>query len=212
MTVFVIYYDTYTCLLIKVLKRMTLYLASTSPRRRELLAQADIKFSVLDIAIDESQRPNELPNSYVERLAKEKAEAGFASVANDENAIVLAADTIVVLEDDILGKPNSETEAKNMLRALSGRSHVVMTAFAIKTAEQIRVQRVNTTVFFRSIASKEIDWYWQTGEQQDKAGGYGIQSKGGIFVSAISGSYSTVVGLPLAEVVVALQNLDIHSQ
>ena len=199
-------------LLIKVLKRMTLYLASTSPRRRELLAQADIKFSVLDIAIDESQRPNELPNSYVERLAKEKAEAGFASVANDANAIVLAADTIVVLEDDILGKPNSETEAKNMLRALSGRSHVVMTAFAIKTAEQIRVQRVNTTVFFRSIASKEIDWYWQTGEQQDKAGGYGIQSKGGIFVSAISGSYSTVVGLPLAEVVVALQNLDIHSQ
>lgn len=191
---------------------MTLYLASTSPRRRELLAQADIKFSVLDIAIDESQRPNELPNSYVERLAKEKAEAGFASVANDANAIVLAADTIVVLEDDILGKPNSETEAKNMLRALSGRSHVVMTAFAIKTAEQIRVQRVNTTVFFRSIASKEIDWYWQTGEQQDKAGGYGIQSKGGIFVSAISGSYSTVVGLPLAEVVVALQNLDIHSQ
>ena len=191
---------------------MTLYLASTSPRRRELLAQADIKFSVLDIAIDESQRPNELPNSYVERLAKEKAEAGFASVANDANAIVLAADTIVVLEDDILGKPNSETEAKNMLRALSGRSHVVMTAFAIKTAEQIRVQRVSTTVFFRSIASKEIDWYWRTGEQQDKAGGYGIQSKGGIFVSAISGSYSTVVGLPLAEVVVALQNLDIHSQ
>lgn len=199
-------------LLIKVLKRMTLYLASTSPRRRELLAQADIDFSVLDIAIDENQRPNELPTSYVERLAKVKAEAGFASVENDENAIVLAADTIVVLEDDILGKPSNEAEAKSMLRALSGRSHVVMTAFAIKTAEQIRVQRVNTTVFFRPIASKEIDWYWQTGEQQDKAGGYGIQSKGGIFVSAISGSYSTVVGLPLAEVIVALQNLGIEPQ
>ncbi len=191
---------------------MTLYLASTSPRRRELLSQADIRFSVLDVAIDESQRPNELPASYVERLAKEKAEAGFASVANDENAIVLAADTIVVLEDDILGKPSSEAEAKSMLRALSGRSHVVMTAFAIKTEEQIRVQRVNTTVFFRSIASKEIDWYWKTGEQQDKAGGYGIQSKGGIFVSAISGSYSTVVGLPLAEVIVALQSLGIEPQ
>lgn len=191
---------------------MTLYLASTSPRRRELLAQADIKFSVLDVAIDESQRPNELPTSYVERLAKEKAEAGFASVENNGNAIVLAADTIVVLEDDILGKPSTEAEAKSMLRALSGRSHVVMTAFAIKTEEQIRVQRVNTTVFFRSIASKEIDWYWQTGEQQDKAGGYGIQSKGGIFVSAISGSYSTVVGLPLAEVIVALQSLGIEPQ
>lgn len=199
-------------LLIKVLKRMTLYLASTSPRRRELLSQADIRFSVLDVAIDESQRPNELPASYVERLAKEKAEAGFASVENDGNAIVLAADTIVVLEDDILGKPSSEAEAKSMLRALSGRSHVVMTAFAIKTEEQIRVQRVNTTVFFRSIASKEIDWYWKTGEQQDKAGGYGIQSKGGIFVSAISGSYSTVVGLPLAEVIVALQSLGIEPQ
>lgn len=191
---------------------MTLYLASTSPRRRELLSQADIRFSVLDVAIDESQRPNELPASYVERLAKEKAEAGFASVENDGNAIVLAADTIVVLEDDILGKPSSEAEAKSMLRALSGRSHVVMTAFAIKTEEQIRVQRVNTTVFFRSIASKEIDWYWKTGEQQDKAGGYGIQSKGGIFVSAISGSYSTVVGLPLAEVIVALQTLGIEPQ
>ncbi|MDY7219634.1 Maf family protein [Denitrificimonas sp. JX-1] len=189
---------------------MTLYLASTSPRRRELLAQAGIDFTVLDIAIDEQQRPNELPTAYVERLAKEKAEAGFSAVEAEEGAVVLAADTIVVLEDDILGKPSSEDAAKGMLRALSGRSHVVMTAFAIKTAEEIRVQRVNTTVFFRNISSKEIDWYWQTGEQSDKAGGYGIQGKGGVFVSAISGSYTTVVGLPLSEVVVALQNFDIY--
>lgn len=191
---------------------MTLYLASTSPRRRELLSQADIKFTVLDVGIDETQRANELPTAYVERLAKEKAEAGYQSIQDDSNAIVLAADTIVVLEDDILGKPNNQTEAQEMLRALSGRSHVVMTAFAIKTAEQIRVQRVNTTVFFRSITSKEIDWYWRTGEQLDKAGGYGIQGKGGVFVSNISGSYSTVVGLPLSEVVVALQNFDIYPQ
>lgn len=191
---------------------MTLYLASTSPRRRELLAQTDINFTVLDITIDESQRPNELPTAYVERLAKEKAEAGYQSIAADENAVVLAADTIVVLEDDILGKPADQNQAQSMLRALSGRSHVVMTAFAIKTAEQIRVQRVNTTVFFRSITSKEIDWYWQTGEQLDKAGGYGIQSKGGVFVSAISGSYSAVVGLPLAEVITALQAYGIQPQ
>ncbi|MCK9534225.1 MAG: Maf family nucleotide pyrophosphatase [Pseudomonas sp.] len=191
---------------------MTLYLASTSPRRRELLSQTDLKFSVLDIAIDETQRRNELPTAYVERLAKEKALAGFQSVQEDENAIVLAADTIVVLEDTILGKPSSQSQAQDMLRSLSGRSHVVMTAFAIKTAEQIRVQRVNTTVFFRSITSKEIEWYWQTGEQQDKAGGYGIQSKGGIFVSTLSGSYSAVVGLPLAEVVVALQNLGVYPE
>lgn len=191
---------------------MTLYLASTSPRRRELLSQTDIEFSVLDIAIDETQRRNELPTAYVERLAKEKAEAGFQSVQEDENAIVLAADTIVVLEDTILGKPSDQTQAQDMLRALSGRSHVVMTAFAIKTQQQIRVQRVNTTVFFRPITSKEIDWYWQTGEQQDKAGGYGIQSKGGVFVSALSGSYSAVVGLPLAEVIAALQNLGIDQE
>lgn len=190
---------------------MTLFLASTSPRRRELLAQAGIEFTVLDVAIDESQRPNELPTAYVERLAKEKAEAGFVTVESDENAVVLAADTIVVLEDDILGKPQNKTHAHEMLRSLSGRSHVVMTAFAIKTHKQIRVQRVNTTVFFRPLTSKEIEWYWQTGEQLDKAGGYGIQSKGGIFVSSISGSYSAVVGLPLAEVVVALRGLGIQA-
>ena len=190
---------------------MTLFLASTSPRRRELLAQAGIEFTVLDVAIDESQRPSELPTAYVERLAKEKAEAGFLTVESDENAVVLAADTIVVLEDDILGKPQNKAYAHEMLRSLSGRSHVVMTAFAIKTHKQIRVQRVNTTVFFRPLTSKEIEWYWQTGEQLDKAGGYGIQSKGGIFVSSISGSYSTVVGLPLAEVVVALRGLGIQA-
>ena len=89
---------------------------------------------------------------------------------------------------------------------------MVMTAFAIKTKDQIRVQRVNTTVFFRPITSKEVEWYWQTGEQQDKAGGYGIQGKGGIFVSTISGSYSAVVGLPLAEVMTALHGLDIFPE
>ena len=190
---------------------MTLFLASTSPRRRELLAQAGIEFTVLNVAIDESQRPNELPTAYVERLAKEKAEAGFLTVESDENAVVLAADTIVVLEDAILGKPQNKAQAHEMLRSLSGRSHVVMTAFAIKTHKQVRVQRVNTTVFFRPLTSKEIEWYWQTGEQLDKAGGYGIQGKGGIFVSSISGSYSTVVGLPLAEVVVALRGLGIQA-
>src|SRR5690554_3451015 len=125
---------------------MTLFLASTSPRRRELLAQAGIEFTVLDVAIDESQRPNELPTAYVERLAKEKAEAGFVTVESDENAVVLAADTIVVLEDGILGKPQNKAQAHEMLRSLSGRSHVVMTAFAIKTHKQIRVQRVNTKI------------------------------------------------------------------
>ena len=186
---------------------MHLYLASTSPRRRDLLTQLGIPFSALDVSIDESRRPQELVAGYVERMAKEKAEAGLGLLApqEQETALVLAADTVVVLEDTLLEKPTSREEAADMLRQLSGRSHVVMTAFALKTEDCIRIQRVSTTVFFRPLLDAEIDWYWQTGEQQDKAGGYAIQGKGGIFVSSIAGSYSNVVGLPMTELVSALR-------
>lgn len=184
---------------------MNLFLASTSPRRRELLAQLDMAFEVLDVSIDETRRQQEAVISYVERMAKEKAEAGLAMLADPEGAVILAADTVVMLDDELLGKPRNQEEAQGMLRALSGRSHIVMTAFALKTAQQIRVQRVSTTVFFRTLLEREVEWYWQSGEQQDKAGGYAIQGKGGVFVSSIAGSYSTVVGLPLAEVVTALR-------
>lgn len=184
---------------------MNLYLASTSPRRRELLEQLGLPFAALDIAIDESRRPQEPVASYVERMAKEKAEAGLLMLADAADALVLAADTVVALEDELLEKPSSREQAAAMLRRLSGRSHVVMTAFALKTADSIRVQRVSTTVFFRNVLEREIDWYWQTGEQQDKAGGYAIQGKGGLFVSSIAGSYTNVVGLPMTEVVTALR-------
>lgn len=184
---------------------MNLFLASTSPRRRDLLAQLGIPFTALDLAIDEARRPQEPVNNYVERMAKEKAEAGLALQGNVPDALVLAADTVVVVDDELLEKPASEEEAAAMLRALSGRSHVVMTAFALKTADYIRVQRVSTTVFFRNLLEREIEWYWNTGEQQDKAGGYAIQGRGGIFVSSIAGSYSNVVGLPMAELVAALR-------
>lgn len=184
---------------------MSLYLASTSPRRRELLEQLGLPFAALDIAIDESRRPQEPVASYVERMAKEKAEAGLLMLADAADALVLAADTVVALEDELLEKPSSREQAAAMLRRLSGRSHVVMTAFALKTADSIRVQRVSTTVFFRNVLEREIDWYWQTGEQQDKAGGYAIQGKGGLFVSSIAGSYTNVVGLPMTEVVTALR-------
>ncbi len=184
---------------------MSLYLASTSPRRRELLEQLGLPFAALDIAIDESRRPQEPVASYVERMAKEKAEAGLLMLADAVDALVLAADTVVALEDELLEKPSSREQAAAMLRRLSGRSHVVMTAFALKTADSIRVQRVSTTVFFRNVLEREIDWYWQTGEQQDKAGGYAIQGKGGLFVSSIAGSYTNVVGLPMTEVVTALR-------
>lgn len=184
---------------------MSLYLASTSPRRRELLEQLGLPFAALDIAIDESRRPQEPVASYVERMAKEKAEAGLLMLADAADALVLAADTVVALEDELLEKPSSREQAAAMLRRLSGRPHVVMTAFALKTADSIRVQRVSTTVFFRNVLEREIDWYWQTGEQQDKAGGYAIQGKGGLFVSSIAGSYTNVVGLPMTEVVTALR-------
>ena len=121
------------------------------------------------------------------------------------NALVLAADTVVALEDDLLGKPAGRAQAAAMLRRLSGRSHVVMTAFALKTVDSMRVQRVSTTVFFRNLLEREVNWYWETGEQQDKAGGYGIQGRGGLFVSSIAGSYTNVVGLPMAEVIAALR-------
>lgn len=184
---------------------MNLYLASTSPRRRDLLAQLNMPFTALDVAIDESRRAQEPVANYVERMAKEKAEAGLAMLDGAANALVLAADTIVVLEDELLEKPASAEQAAAMLRKLSGRSHVVMTAFALKTSDCIRVQRVSTTVFFRNVLEREVAWYGQTGEQLDKAGGYAIQGKGGLFVSSIAGSYTNVVGLPMTEVVMALR-------
>jgi len=184
---------------------LNLYLASSSPRRRELLSQLGLPFGALDVAIDESRRPQEPVASYVERMAKEKAEAGLQQLGEPANALVLAADTVVALEDDLLGKPAGRAQAAAMLRRLSGRSHVVMTAFALKTVDSMRVQRVSTTVFFRNLLEREVNWYWETGEQQDKAGGYGIQGRGGLFVSSIAGSYTNVVGLPMAEVIAALR-------
>lgn len=189
---------------------MNFFLASTSPRRRELLSCLGIAHQLINIDVDETRRNNETPLNYVERMAKEKAEAGFASLANTENVLVLAADTIVVFGDQVLGKPRDRQHAREMLRSLSGHSHVVMTAFALKSAHKIRIQRVNTTVFFRHLLDAEIDWYWATGEPVDKAAGYAIQGAGSVFVSSITGSYSSVVGLPLSELVGALRDFGLE--
>ncbi|MDM1695372.1 septum formation inhibitor Maf [Thiopseudomonas alkaliphila] len=190
---------------------MRLYLASTSPRRHELLARTGLTFTVLDPAVDESVRENEAAVMYVERMAKAKAEAGYALLSEPTaQDVVLAADTIVVLEDCILGKPSDRDEARQMLQALSGRSHVVMTAIGVKDSEKLRVQRVNTTVFFRSLSAAEIEWYLDTQEPMDKAGAYGIQGQGGIFVSSITGSISSVVGLPYAETLQLLASFGVE--
>lgn len=176
----------------------TLFLASTSPRRRELLAQIGVPFSPLNVSIDESLLPGEPAEAYVRRLAQEKARAGFAGL-DDASACVLGADTSVVLGDQVLGKPQDRKEGMEMLAALSGRGHKVMTAVALCSEKACEVRLVVSEVHFRLIDEAEAAAYWDSGEPRDKAGGYGIQGWGAVFVSHLQGSYSAVVGLPLCE-------------
>ncbi|MEK1906735.1 MAG: Maf family protein [Pseudomonas sp.] len=177
----------------------TLYLASGSPRRRELLAQIGVPFVTLIASIDETALPAEPAHGYVERLALEKAQAGLASLGDATGAVVLGADTAVVLDGQILGKPQDRAEALATLAALSGREHWVLTAVALVSAGCSRVEVVTSRVHFRALAAGEAEAYWASGEPQDKAGSYGIQGLAAVFVSRIEGSYSAVVGLPLCE-------------
>ncbi|WP_349615997.1 Maf family protein [Azotobacter salinestris] len=177
----------------------TLYLASGSPRRRELLMQIGVPFVPLAVAIDETPAPDETPAAYVERLARDKAAAGLASLAGDRQAVVLGADTTVVLDGRILGKPRDRAEALAMLQALGGRGHEVLTAVALASAACCEARVVRSRVAFRPLAAAEVEAYWATGEPRDKAGGYAIQGLAAVFVSHLEGSYSAVVGLPLCE-------------
>jgi septum formation protein len=173
-----------------------LFLASTSPRRRELLAQLGLTFSVLKIDIDESRRNDEAATAYVRRLAEEKARAGLAQITN---GIVIAADTSVVYEQWVLGKPASLSEAKAIWQKLSGKTHQVLTGVAVASQAGLYTEVVSTAVHFRTISEQEMEAYWASSEPCDKAGGYAIQGRGAVFVEGIEGSYSNVVGLPLAE-------------
>ncbi|TKY82633.1 Maf family protein [Pectobacterium polonicum] len=174
-----------------------LYLASASPRRRELLAQLDIPFSVLNAAVKEQRLPEEGADVYVRRLAHEKAAAGVAIAPLD--LPVLGADTIVVLNGQVLEKPHDETHAAEMLSQLSGKQHQVMTAVALADKDDILSCLVITDVTFRPLSPQDIERYIASGEPMDKAGAYGIQGKGGCFVRSLNGSYYAVVGLPLVE-------------
>jgi septum formation protein len=173
-----------------------LVLASQSPRRRELLAQLGIALEVRPAHADESVRPGEPPRDYVLRLAREKARAVSGEV-------VLAADTAVVLGDEVLGKPADPADARRMLEALSGTEHEVLTAVCVRRAGGAAALELDalaaTAVRFARLSSSEIDWYVGTGEPLDKAGAYAIQGAGGAFVLSVSGSVSNVVGLPLVE-------------
>lgn len=176
-----------------------LYLASQSPRRRELLRQIGVNHQVIRVEVLEVPAPGETAEAYVQRLAQEKAAAGLAAVQARGlfcNA-VLGADTLGLLDGEILEKPRDKADAVAMLRRLSGRSHQVITAVALHSVDRQLCKISVTDVYFRSLDDSEIEAYWETGEPCDKAGSYAIQGLGAVFVKEIRGSYSNVVGLPL---------------
>lgn len=183
-----------------------LILASSSPRRQELLRQIGVPFSLSPVDIDEFIQPDETPQQYVQRLAQEKAQAASQQ---HPSATILGSDTCVVYQQSILGKPVNNDHAAEMLKQLSGHRHQVITAVALLNAQHQRVINVTTEVVFRSLSDNEIQAYIDTGEPADKAGGYGIQGLGAILVNRIEGSYSNVVGLPLTETAQLLQQFHI---
>lgn len=194
----------------------TIYLASRSPRRRELLAQIGVRFEPLlfregpreDADTDELARPGERAEEYVERVTRLKAEAGWQRVVMRrglQRKPVLAADTTVSLAGDIIAKPRDAADAARMLRLLSGTQHRVLTAVAVAFEQRVELALSESLVTFDSLDERRIEAYLQTGEPFDKAGAYGIQGRAGAFVERIEGSYSGVMGLPLYETATLLR-------
>ncbi len=198
-----------------------IYLASRSPRRRELLTQIGVRYHLLlfrerpeagagpNPEIDEDPLPGEAPDAYVERLARLKADAGWRRLQqrNLPPAPVLAADTTVALEGRIFAKPADRKDAARMLEALSGRSHEVLTGIAIRHAERFEAALSRSEVRFKDLSAQEIRDYVATGEADDKAGGYAIQGRAARFITELRGSYSGVMGLPLYETAMLLERL-----
>jgi septum formation protein len=198
-----------------------LVLASASPRRRELLAQAGFTFTVHPAHIPEDPLEGEDPIAYVTRLAREKAQVVFRSLSTEDNAkqesdsepselVVLGADTTVTLDDEILGKPEDAADAARMLRRLSGRTHRVITGVAVVSAQGVEVAAEATAVRFLTLSDQEIDAYVATGEPMDKAGAYAIQGLAARWIPRIEGCYFNVVGLPLALVAAMLDGCEIQ--
>ena len=183
-----------------------LHLASTSPRRQEILAALGLTFSSAGVDLDERRFDGESAQDMVLRLAQAKA----AAATVDELTVVIAADTAVVLGGDVYGKPVDREDCLAMLQDLSGRTHQVMTAVAVRSFRGVQTVLSTTEVQFREISPDEALAYWQSGEPCDKAGAYAIQGKGGVFVTAISGSYSGVVGLPVFETAELLRDAGLN--
>jgi septum formation protein len=173
-----------------------LYLASQSPRRRELLARLGIDFRVLDVAVVECRLPHETPTQYVCRVAVDKARAGLSA---KPGAVVLAADTEVVLDDEVFGKPRDARDAAGMLRRLSGRTHQVLSAVCVASDDRMAQALSVSEVTFAALDDDTIDTYVASGEPEGKAGAYAIQGAAQAFIPHLSGSYSGVMGLPLHE-------------
>lgn len=184
-----------------------LHLASTSPRRRAILDGLGLEFTLVAVNVDESPREGEVPLETVLRLAIAKAEAAVVGASD----LVLGADTEVVIDGKVLGKPRDEADALSMLGRLSGRAHKVLTGVALRGPHGTRTALSNTDVYFREISRDEARAYWQSGEPQDKAGAYAVQGLGGAFVERIEGSYSGVVGLPVFETVALLREAGIDA-
>ncbi|HEY7184111.1 MAG TPA: Maf family protein [Blastocatellia bacterium] len=176
-----------------------LILASSSPRRAELLRAAGIDFTVRAAGVDETIAPDESPRDYVLRLSREKAQAviPFSGHVSGGDELALGADTTVVINGEIIGKPVDAEEAGRMLRALSGQWHEVLTGVTLARADRIISAVSSTRVKFAELSEAEIKWYVSTGEPMDKAGAYAIQGHASLFVERIEGSYSNVVGLPM---------------
>lgn len=195
---------------------MRLVLASTSPRRADVLAAAGFQFTTVAVDVDERVADGEPPERYVRRMAAEKSEAACTGgresgtgTGGRESLVVLGADTAVVIDGDILGKPRDDREAEQMLRRLAGRQHVVMTGISLRTGtlEMGRVE--STTVHFAPMTADEVAWYAASGEGRDKAGAYAIQGLASRFVRRIEGSYTNVVGIPVAAVYELLRDLGV---
>ena len=199
--------------MIELLHMQKIALASASPRRRELLAQLGVQFELVKADVDETQGAGEVATDYVLRLAISKAQAGFTAQAGLKASAsldvlpVLGADTIVVVDGEVLGKPTDQADFMRMMRLLSNRQHQVYTAIALISADKQLSTTVKTDVWFSELTEAEMLDYWQSGEPADKAGGYGIQGLASRFIPKIAGSYFAVVGLPLYETNQLLQQL-----
>ena len=185
------------------------YLASASPRRRELLTQIGVDYTLLHADVDETLHSGETAADYVRRVAFQKVRAGRKLLCGDTASPVLGADTAVVVDDRIMGKPRDREEGIGMLLALSGRSHEVLSAVAVGAGrEAVRVSESRVT--FRELSPAQCAAYWETGEPHDKAGGYAIQGLAAVFVSRLEGSYSGVMGLPVYETAELLREFGIE--